>query len=459
MQNTNNTNIIAQALAINFTDGIKLLAMPTKSATGFDLYNFGMPKVEADITTELLNIAYNEVVFLLSSDSKELDNTPQADRNRAHQQNEQCDTGTKAHPMSDEDRLDLALGAGHMAYTWAEHLSRMKGEKLAWIKDGFTTKNWEAVDPKDEGIVEICAKDGKELQDLIASGDNRIHLVEHHVRGKLRNFGDYLDAQFERTDAEKAPKWRKRLAMAKRLAGNSIRGHEGVAIDTVKSQFFTWANEYPFAGAEKTRLETAVERVANRKFWYEVKNKVNNLAIFEKYQAKNYTLLCYSPELKAAQLEFVESQEAYDIAVQLIEQRREAIQNNEPVNARNYQNKCDALYKHLAPSIQTMISESDDKMLLDDLLQVEESKRILAREEKQIATIGVRLEIKTLEVQNELRRREHAQLMEAHAKKMQALNDLLNPPKKEKAPTKTTKAKAKTTKARAKKATPLTVAA
>lgn len=450
MQNT--TNIIANLFAVNKELGLTFLNTPFKEAKEFNLKDFGNPKVEAQVCVQLLDIAYREIVNILNSDSREYSQTtPLTELSQMHSQEEENDAGTKAHQMSDEDRLDFAVGNAACVYTWLEHLSRFKGEKLGYLVSGGEIKRWEAVDPNDEEVVRICERNGRELAEMQINGDNRIHLVTKTFDKKTLDFGEWLNLQISKRDIKKADdivaRYIVKLHMARKLAGESIKRHEGQTIDTVKARIFTWANEMAYENSRLTRLEEAVQRAANNQWQFQLVSAIERntkIVLFEKFNATKYALFCYSNKAAEAKAEFTKSQEAYDMAINMIDDRRIALIENRIVDARKLNKQYMYFITHLDEEVQADVRNSSEMALFEEVVETNEQTRKIAKQKKELTTMRSMFEIKKVQTQNTLAMRELDKEMDEMAKQYKALADLLAPPKAKTETKPKTKAKAKT---------------
>lgn len=451
MQNT----IIANLFATNNELGMKFLSTPFKEASTFDLKDFGNPRVEAQVCVQLLDIAYREIVNILNSDSSEYSQTtPLVDLSKMQTQEEECDSGTKAHPMTDEDRLDFAVGNAACVFTWLEHLSRFKGEKLGYLVNGGEIKRWEPVDPADTELALICERNGRELAELQINGDNRIHLVTRSFNKKTLDFGEWLNLQISKRDIKKADdvssRYIVKLHMARKLAGDSIKRHEGQPIDTVKARIFDWANGMAYENSRLTRLEEAVQRAANNQWQFQLVSAIERntkIVLFEKFNSTKYSLFCYSNKAADAKKEFVKSQEAYDMAIEMLDNRRIALIENRVVDARKLNKQYLEFVTHLDEELQEDVRNSSEMALLDEVIATNEQTQQINKQKKELTTMRSMLEIKKVQTQNTLAMRALNKEMEEMAKQHKALADLLAPPKAEKAKTTKAKAKAKTAKA------------
>ena len=109
----------------------------------------------------------------------------------------------------------------------------------------------------------------------------------------------------------------------RKLAGDSIKRHEGRPISTVKARIFDWrlTDGLPENSPPSPVSEEAVQRAANNQWQFQLVGAIERntkIVLFEKFNSTKYSLFCYSNKAADAKKEFVKSQEAYDMAIEML---------------------------------------------------------------------------------------------------------------------------------------------
>lgn len=255
----------------------------------------GMYAAEAQVILTLLDMAYNELVGTLNRVPRK-DQIAVADRGRTLSEFDEEYNGNDEPEetyLSIEEQQEFAATAASMVHRYAEHIAAIKDGGAAWIVNGFSQPSWIAADPKDTTL-EITPRN---LPDLIKQG--KVKRVTAHVSGRLASFKQWCETQLK-SDWINVD-WKAAIAYA------SVMMEKCPTVDVNDARDFigAWAQQTP-RNKTQTRLEIAITRVANRKwFGIELELQKGNAYI----SPASMLLASYSPNFAEAKAELFDSAE------------------------------------------------------------------------------------------------------------------------------------------------------
>lgn len=221
----------------------------------------GQYGLEASVMLQIRNTAFSEIVSAANAETRKDATIPVGDRGRSLSGYTDIYDGSDEPEVDHaalETNLDEAITRAEMVCKYMDHIASIPKGGAEWLK-GFRVSTWVPTETEDEAVkVAIAAK--ADLSEFIAQG--RVKKGYETIDNRLISFNEWC------AQALKNPKtqgeWRNRLAYARMLNITVDWAHVPVnnAMDYIGDTV-----RRPAFNRTKSRLQEAIERVANAKYF------------------------------------------------------------------------------------------------------------------------------------------------------------------------------------------------
>lgn len=221
----------------------------------------GQYALEASVLLKLRDTAFSEIVSAANAETRKNASIPAHERGRSLSGYDDQYDGQDEPELDDnaiEDNLDQAIDRAAAICKYMDHIANIKAGGAEWLK-GFRIQTWVPTQTDDEEV-NIAISSKADLSAFIET--NRVKRGWETVDNRLISFDEWLVTTLR--SPKVTGEWRNKLAYARVMKIN-VDWHHVPMNDALN--YVGHIVSLPAFNRTKSRLQEAVERVANAKYF------------------------------------------------------------------------------------------------------------------------------------------------------------------------------------------------